>query len=754
MITLGRNVCLDLNEALSHEWLVTNGLGGYAAGTLPGVNTRRYHGLLIAALKPPVERFQLVANCDEEVELDGVTYFLGANEYQDERIHPGGFVHLDSFRLEKGVPSFVYRVGPTHLQKTIWMEYGRSTTYVRYTVLDSPYPVTLILRPFVNYRDHHAITHGSLDWNFGVTTLPIGSGCTIRAFSEAQPFYLMATPRATFTPSGVWYWNFLYRAERERGLSHLEDLYLPGVFRGQLHAGESLTMIATAEHPAQVDRDAEGALARVVARSDRLLRRAGVLATADSRDAADPALEDDGQAFLAQLVQAADQFLVQRRGAGADHTAASSTQAAAPRPVVYSKSATPPQQQPRLRGAQPPAPPPPPPSVEDPEDTVPRTVIAGYPWFTDWGRDTMLALPGLTLATGRLAAAESILRTFARYVDQGMVPNLFPDAGTVPEYNTVDATLWYFHAIDAYMRASGSLVLAQDLWPLLEDIIRWHVRGTRYAIKVDPADGLLYAGEPGAQLTWMDAKVGDMVFTPRYGKPVEIQALWYHALRIMARLQAELRVAAGAGPSQAETLAPNDHPLGAGPQPEASAPLDYAAMADRARASFQGRFWFTEGGYLFDVIDGPDTPADASLRPNQLFALSLEPDLVDADQARSTLEVVRRELLTPVGLRSLAPGDGRFAGVYTGPPEYRDSIYHQGPVWAWLIGAYGDAARRWEGLDRAGLRRLLAPLQRQLAEDCAGNLNEIFDGAPPFRPKGAFAQAWSVAEVLRLLCAP
>jgi predicted glycogen debranching enzyme len=389
-----------------------------------------------------------------------------------------------------------------------------------------------------------------------------------------------------------------------------------------------------------------------------------------------------------------------------------------------------------------PLPRPTPPS--DPDTTTQRTVIAGYPWFTDWGRDTMIALPGLTLATGRLTAAESLLRTFARYIADGLVPNLFPDTGKDPEYNTVDATLWYFHAIAEYLAAGGSLDLAEELWPHLEEIVRAHVAGTRYGIGLDSADGLLCAGEPGVQLTWMDAKVGDTVFTPRYGKPVEIQALWYHALRIMARLQMRLGV-----------FPPPAAPPAAGTEDGATpTPPDYAAMADRAGASFRARFWYAEGGYLYDVIDGPDAPADASLRPNQLFALSLEPDLVDAEQARSVLTVVRRELLTPVGLRTLAPTDPRFVGTYIGDARQRDGAYHQGTVWPWLIGAYGDAARRWEDLDRAGLRALLAPLQRHLAVDCAGTLNEIYDGGPAHRPRGAFAQAWSVAEVLRLLRAP
>jgi glycogen debranching enzyme len=723
MITLGRDICRDVGQGISHEWLVTNGLGGYAAGTVPGVNTRRYHGLLIASLRPPVERVQLLANCDEEVEMDGTTYYLGANEYQDERIHPGGFVHLESFDYERAIPSFCYRVGAARLEKAVWMEHGRNTTYVRYRYSEGRNAHTLVLRPFVNYRDHHHLTRGSGGPEFAVTPLPIGGGCTIRAGETATPFYLLTSPRAGFTPSGVWYWNFLYRVERRRGLDDLEDLYLPGVFRLTLQPGESLTLIATTEQATQVDRNVEGSLARARARQERLLRRAGLLPSADNLDAADPTAADAHQAFVAQLVQAADQFVVRRAAAG-DRGAASRE----PRAGIGTAGP----------GSDP----------EDVEDSVPRTVIAGYPWFTDWGRDTMIALPGLTLATGRPKAAAGLLRTFARYVDQGQVPNLFPDAGTAPEYNTVDATLWYFHALATYVTATQDTDLARELWPLLEDIVRWHLKGTRYGIHADPADGLLHAGEPGVQLTWMDAKVGDWVVTPRQGKPVEIQALWYHALRIMARLGATLEMPAPAPPRRRhrrKLAAP------ALPAFDLTGPFDYTTLADRARAGFRARFWYAEGGYFYDVVDGPDGAPDATLRPNQLFALSLEPDLADAEQAASVLAVVERELLTPVGLRTLNPGAPGYEGIYIGNVEHRDAVYHRGTIWPWLLGAYGDALRRWAGADRAALVRLLAPLQRQLAVACAGTINEIYDADPPHHPRGAFAQAWSVAEVLRLL---
>ena len=723
MITLGRDVCRDVEQGIAHEWLVTNGLGGYAAGTIPGVNTRRYHGLLIASLRPPVERVQLLANCDEEVEMDGTTYYLGANEYQEERIHPGGFVHLESFTYERAVPTFCYRVGAARLEKAIWMEHGRNTTYVRYRYSEGSGALALVLRPFVNYRSHHALTRGHVDQSFGVTPQPIGGGCTIRAGAEAQPFYLLTSPRAGFTPSGVWYWNFLYRVERERGLDHIEDLYLPGVFRLTLQPGESLTLIATTEPATQVDRNVDAALGRARARQERLLRRAGLLPGADNLDAADPTAADAHQAFVAQLVQAADQFLVLRAEATPGSTA-SRARAGRPTPGI---------------------------DPEDAEDSGTRTVIAGYPWFTDWGRDTMIALPGLTLATGRPQAAAGLLRTFAHYVDQGQVPNLFPDAGTPPEYNTVDATLWYFHALEAYVAATHDHALAAELWPLLEDMVRWHLKGTRFGIHVDPTDGLLAAGEPGVQLTWMDAKVGDWVVTPRQGKPVEIQALWYHALRIMARLAETLSKPGPVAPRRRHRrkAAADAPPLP--PAFDLTGPFDYAALADRARAGFQARFWYAEGGYLYDVVDGPDGAPDATLRPNQLFALALEPDLVDATQAAGVLAVVQKDLLTPVGLRTLNPGAPGYQGVYIGNVEHRDGAYHQGTVWPWLLGAYGDALRRWAGADRAALTRLLAPLQQRLAVACAGTLSEIYDAAPPHAPRGAFAQAWSVAEVLRLL---
>ena len=351
-----------------------------------------------------------------------------------------------------------------------------------------------------------------------------------------------------------------------------------------------------------------------------------------------------------------------------------------------------------------------------------RTVIAGYPWFGDWGRDTMIALPGLTLATGRASVAAEILRTFARYIDQGMLPNRFPDRGEPAEYNSVDAALWYFHALACYLDETSDMAMLRELFPALEEIIDWYERGTRFGIGVDSSDGLLLAGVPGTQLTWMDAMVGERVVTPRIGKPVEINALWHYALSQMTHWS----TAAG--------------------EPQSAAKYTHAANA--VAHAFRDRFWYAEGGYLFDVIDTPDGAADASLRPNQIFAVSLGTNLLTADQAQAVVESCAHELFTPVGLRSLAPGDVRYAACYDGNQEARDSAYHQGTVWSWLLGpfalahhhAFGDAQRAIE---------LLAGIGPHLDETCLGSISEIFDGSPPHSPRGCIAQAWSVAEVLR-----
>ena len=350
-------------------------------------------------------------------------------------------------------------------------------------------------------------------------------------------------------------------------------------------------------------------------------------------------------------------------------------------------------------------------------------MIAGYPWFSDWGRDTMIALPGLALATERYVDAADIIRTFAQHLSDGMLPNRFPDSGETPEYNTVDATLWYFHAIQRYLDATGDLTIVRDLYPALRDIIRWHQRGTRYGIRVDATDDLLYAGESGVQLTWMDAKVGDWVVTPRIGKPVEINALWHFSVNAMAQWAAQLDASRDAA--------------------------QYRTLAGKIAVSFRRSFWNESAGCLFDVIDTPGAMRnDASIRPNQIFAVSLDANLLEAREARAVVDICARELLTPMGLRSLAPSDPCYVARYLGGPVERDGSYHQGTVWSWLLGPFALAHFQVHG-DTAHALGLLAHLGPHLAQACVGHISEIFDASPPHAARGCFAQAWSVGETLR-----
>jgi predicted glycogen debranching enzyme len=652
-IVLERGDAHDFASLARREWLVTNGLGGFAAGTVTGACTRRYHGLLIAALRPPLGRTLLVASLQLRVGYHGRWHALSANEYADGTIDPQGWRHLERFELDGPVPCWSYTAGDALIEQRIWMAHGRNTTYVGLRVERGSDPVEIEATPLCTYRDYHA--HGRGGWSLDVDAR--ADGCRIQAFAGARP-YAIACDRGRFEAAPAWYWNFRHREESARGLDDVEDLFRPGAFRARISPGESVNFVFTA------DGDPVGAAAATL---DAVYGRAARLESgAGGRQ----------PGWIRRLALAADQFIV-RRDAGGEGT----------------------------------------------------TMIAGYPWFGDWGRDTMIALPGLTLATGRFDDAARILRTFAVHVSEGMLPNRFPDAGEEPEYNTVDATLWYFHAIEAYGRASGDGALAAELYPVLADILEWHLRGTRYGIGVDPADGLLRAGEPGVQLTWMDAKIGDWVVTPRIGKPVEINALWYNALEFMAEL------------AQA--------------QGQAGAAKRCAGLAGRVRESFAARFWYREGGYLYDVVDGPaDSPDPAArgddrrLRPNQIFAVSLPRPLLEGPRARAVVDACARELWTPCGLRSLAPGDPAYAPAYRGGPAERDAVYHQGTVWSWLLGPFATAHYRVYG-DAAAARAWLAPAAGHLRDACLGSISEIFDAEPPHAPRGCFAQAWSVAEVLR-----
>lgn len=640
-----RDLLGDLDAVMRREWLVTNGLGGFACGTLAGANTRRYHGLLIASLRPPVERTLLVAKLDAAVAYRGQRFDLATNEYADGTIAPRGYLHLESFRLEGAIPVWTWLVGDAVIEQRICMAHDANTTFVQFSVVRTSEPVQFELTPLCTYRDYHAHHRGHRD----VLVTSASNGVRVDSYYGAQPYWLLAD-RGTCALAPDWYWNFKHRAETERGLDDIEDLFRPALFGMTLAAGETGAITMTSE-------EGESLSAGEALRQEKS-RQSGLVSAAGSKPEA-------------QLVLAADQFIAERHGGAA---------------------------------------------------TAPgKTIIAGYPWFSDWGRDTMIALPGLTLSTGRPQIAASILRTFAEFVSEGMLPNRFPDAGAPPEYNTVDAALWYFVAIDEYLRYTKDRELLQELYPVLRLIVQWHRRGTRHGIRVDAADGLLRAGEPGVQLTCMDAKIGDWVVTPRIGKPVEINALWFNALAIMRDFARELGEGAEA--------------------------RDYGSAAERVARSFNERFWYESGGYLYDVVDGNDGD-DASVRPNQLFAISLRHPLLDNGRAKAVVDLCARYLRTPVGLRSLAPTDPRYAGRYVGGPRERDGVYHQGTVWSWLLGPFVIAHYRVYA-DAPSALGFLNGIDAHLRDACVGQVSEIFDGDAPFTPRGCFAQAWSVAEILR-----
>jgi predicted glycogen debranching enzyme len=651
MLDFGRDLCGDLHFSGEREWLVTNGIGGYASGTIAGVLTRRYHGLLIAALQPPVGRTLLLTKLDETVTYDSQDYPLFANRWADGTVEPPGFHHLERFHLEGTTPVWTFALADALLEKRVWMQAGANTTYVRYSLRRGSSPLVLKIKALVNHRDHHSSTHVK-DQTLDLAVEKVRHGLCITASVSQCPFYLLSEA-ASNTLRHQWYPGFFLSVEDYRGQDPLDDNLYAGCFEATLEPGESLTLVASTN--AGPNLDGASAYGERQAYEERLLEQAK-----PNLETAPPAVE--------YLVLAADQFIVHR---------------------------------------------------SLPDKSEGRSVIAGYPWFSDWGRDTMISLPGLTLTTGRPGVAGSLLRTFAHFVSAGMLPNRFPDEGQAPEYNTVDATLWYFEALRAYYAATHDQALLHDLFLVLQEIVGWHVRGTRYQIQVDPSDGLLYAGEPGVQLTWMDAKVDDWVVTPRSGKPVEVNALWYNALRIMA----DFARLVGKSPDR------------------------YKTHAEKVHAGF-ARFWNERVGYCYDLLDGPDGH-DPALRPNQLFAVSLPYSPLTAPQQQAVVDVCARRLLTSHGLRSLAPDHPHYKGHYGGDQRTRDAAYHQGTVWGWLIGPFVSAHLRVYH-DPVLARSFLEPLLRQLESHGLGSLSEIFDGDPPFTPRGCIAQAWSVAEVLRV----
>ena len=642
MIEFDQEGCRDLNIALTREWVETNGIGGFSSSTVAGLNTRRYHGLLVAATKPPVGRFVLLSKLEETLLINGRCYELSSNQYPGV-IHPQGFNYQTGFRLDP-FPRFTYEIEGVRLEKSVFMVQGENTTVVQYEVEHNNRDIKLVVRPLIAFRDYHGTTHENSALNPHIEIEP--GQVRFKPYGDLPTLHLAHDP-AGIDPNGFWYRNFQYAIEQERGLDFAEDLFSPCALTFDLNATKKISIIASTER-------------HQITKADRY-RETEI----ERRSAINPHANE----LPCLLRTAADQFIAARQ-----------------------------------KG---------------------ETVIAGYHWFADWGRDTMIALPGLTLVNGRPDIAKDILAEFATHVDQGMLPNRFPDAGEAPEYNTVDATLWFFEAVRSFVQYTGDYEFVRtNLYSVLRDIVEWHVKGTRYGIHVDE-DGLLFSGAPSVQLTWMDAKVGDWVVTPRQGKPVEIQALWYNALRVMEDLAGRFK--------------------------EPGAKQEYGAMANKARASFNALFWNEQAGCLYDVVNG-DT-RDASIRPNQVLAISLTHTMVAKDRAVSILSVIERELLTPRGLRTLSPSDPNYIGRYEGAPGTRDGAYHQGTVWPWLMGPYITAYVKVSGR-KAGRRfaaMWLENFQQHLYEACLGQVSEIFDGDAPHSPRGCVAQAWSVAELLRAM---
>ncbi|MBV9506181.1 MAG: glycogen debranching enzyme family protein [Acidobacteriia bacterium] len=649
----------------NQEWLVTNGLGGYASGTVRGAITRRYHGLLVAALPNPSGRTMMLNGLSERLRLpDHTVIYTGAEELAG--IAPENTLPLAEFRLEAGLPVWRYEVQGFVLEKRLMLAYRQNTVHVIYRLLAGRGVLRLGLRPAIHFRSHDAPVSSAESHKYQLTVcedqFEISCGQdlpSLRLVIEGQS--------AAFTFDRKETADIPYPTERSRGYEWHGSLWSPGYFRCDLKEGSCTALTASTETWETIR-----ALNPEDALQAEFDRRRILLAAA-----AEGARSGPG----AELVLAADQFLINPVGRVEDAARAHAA-----------------------------------------GDEV-RTVIAGYHWFTDWGRDTMISLEGLTLSTGRKNEAGWILRTFSHYIRDGLIPNLFPEGQKQGLYHTADATLWFFHAINRYLRATNDRATLRLLLPKLARIIEHHMSGTDFGIAVDPEDGLLRQGQQGYQLTWMDAKVDDWVVTPRRGKAVEINALWYNALRLTAEWQME------------------EHGEAAGSA--------FRAAAERARDSFNRRFWFEQGGYLYDVVDAETGGNDSACRPNQVLAISLDYPVLDPARWNAVMDVVTEQLLTPVGLRSLSPKHPDFKPRYYGDLRSRDAAYHQGTVWAWLIGPYVDAWLKVHPGDSAGARKFLEGFVPQLEEACMGSIGEIFDAEPPYTPRGCIAQAWSVAEVLR-----
>jgi len=655
-LTLGRDQLGDLNVVTEREWLVTNGIGGFASGTVSGALTRRHHGLLVAALEPPLRRVLLLAKLAERVGEEGDQVDLTTDFWASGAVEPRGHGHLSSFHLEGSIPVWTWALPGARLEKRVWMEHGENTTCIEYALGADGHAITLSLKAVADHRDVQALT---VDPAPAPLVERAGDGWCIRMYDTATPLWLSATG-AKLRPGGDWHRDYALPAERDHGMAWVEDHFMAGELVVRLLPGERALVVASTRPGAVA-----GTLAAATARSRHVARERVLI---DGWTRARPAAARVAPPWVRRLVLAADAFIVAR------------------------------------------------PSPERPNG---RTILAGYPWSSDRGRDTMAALAGLTLATGRDDLAREILQTWAAHAEHGLLPNRFTEPGGRSEYQSVDASLWLFHAVRAYHEATHDDDLLAELFPLLEDIGAWFERGERYGIAADPRDGLLRAGGEGLALTWMDARREGVPVTPRAGKPVEVNALWFNALTAMAAFARRLR-----------------HPHDA-----------YAELARRVGHAFE-RYWNAEAGCLYDVIDGPEGPV-ASVRPNQLLAVSLPDSPLAAARRRAVVDCCTRSLLVPGGLRSLAPDDPHYRGSSLAGDAAREAVWHQGAAWSWLLPHYALAHYRVYGR-RAAAMALLEPLGALLEQQGLGQLGQRLDGDPPHAPGGAIAQAWAVGEALRV----
>ncbi len=659
-IALDQNTCRNLDASVSREWLCTNGRGAYASGTIAGLNSRKYHGYLVAPNRPPVDRIVLLSRVEDRIWIGQKSFPLSTNEFPD-LIDPQGYQNLISCAVAAG-PVWRYACADAVIEKSVYMPYGQDAVVIRYDLIRPPAgksDVLLHVQPMMAGRHFHATTTAAnrAGWRVDVSA---GAHEPLLLTAPQCPLKVYISHNADhFSEGSCWWYNFVLRQERSRGYPDTDDLWTPGALEFTLKSGCPAVLIASV-HPIAITEQQ-----KIIDGCRQRYRQLG----------SPPGQSADLSDFLSKLSIAADQFLVSRSAGKADLNKMS--------------------------------------------------IIAGYPWFEDWGRDTFISLAGIALVTGNHAAARGVLVTFADHIRDGLTPNRFPDEGDHPDYNTVDASLWFVHAAYQYWRYTGDGALLRDYLysPLCQIILKYRA-GTLFGIHMD-SDGLIAAGEPGLQLTWMDAKIGWEVVTPRHGKPVEIAALWYNALRIM-----EI-VARAAGDESNASL--------------------FAQTAQLCAQNFVKKFWNSTRGCLYDVI-APDGKPDDAVRPNQILAVSLPFCMLPADKAASVVNVVQRDLLIPLGLRTLSPGSPGYTGHYVGDQNSRDHAYHQGTAWPWLIGPFVSAFVGVHGRSAEARQKaweFIKPFEAHLQVAGLGSISEIADGESPHQPRGCIAQAWSVAEVLR-----